>query len=100
MPVSPPRFLRPLGREGMSFLELIISIAILTILAAAVIPGVGSGVDHARVERSASTLDALAKAIVQFKEKNVGKYPGELDQLTTLPASTDFNSCWASGKTT
>lgn len=82
-------------RTGFSIIEIVVALAIMTILGAIVLPSAGSYLDKKRVSESAATLDSLRMAIVRFRTATAD-YPGRLSHLSRLIRSTapaDLTAC-------
>lgn len=89
-PLDPPR-----SEAGFSFIELIVALAIMLMLATVVAPVLLSALDKARIDTAKGSLQGFSDAIDAF-EDDVKEHPGYLHQLTKnishLPDSTD-NLC-------
>lgn len=82
----------PTRKRGFTFVELIVGLAILMMIAAVVLPVLFAGLDRARVDTSADILEGLAAASVEF-EADVGHYPGQLTQLVNPITTAQQNVC-------
>lgn len=76
-----PRFSR--RSRGFTLAEVIVSVAIAAVLAAAIVPTVEGRMTRARGEALAHELLSLQTALNAFRQ-NVGNYPKNLDYLTTM----------------
>jgi prepilin-type N-terminal cleavage/methylation domain-containing protein len=79
-------------QQGMSLPEVVITAAILVVLAAAVIPTVMSRLDASRAASLVTEVAGLNKSLQTFR-KDVGSYPRFLSYLTALPASNQETYC-------
>lgn len=83
-------------RPAFSIIEIVVALAIMTILGAIVLPSVGSYLDQKHVNQSAATLDSLKVAIGRFRTATAD-YPGRLSHLSTLikitPLPADLTGC-------
>jgi prepilin-type N-terminal cleavage/methylation domain-containing protein len=77
---------------GFTLIELIVALSILVALTAMLIPSLGSGIDKARVQRAAATLEGITKTFPAFKKDN-NRYPGAVFQLATPITMSDLDSC-------
>ena len=80
------------GVGGFTFVELIVGIAIVLMLAAVVTPTVTASLDRTRREQGVGILSRLANSVVLFRSA-VGRYPGRLSQLNNQITTSDTNSC-------
>lgn len=76
---------------AFSLAEILISLAIIALLAAVVVPTVFSRLESARGDAIIGEMQALQNGVLLFY-RDVGRYPARLDFLNTL-ASGDFDSC-------
>lgn len=60
--------------SGFTMIEAVITIAIVAILAAILVPMISSNIDSARLSRAQSDVSQLAKAIIQFRQ-DVDRWP-------------------------
>lgn len=91
--VPPWRFA---GRAGFTFIELIVGLAIVVMIAAVVTPAVTGSLDRTRVGEAADMLAGLAASFPGFHD-DVGDHPGRLHHLGAAGISTsEPNSCGAS----
>lgn len=79
-------------RTGFSIIEIVVALAIMTILGAIVLPSVGSYLDRKQVEESAATLDSLRVSIGRFRTATAD-YPGRLSHLSKLITTSDLTAC-------
>jgi prepilin-type N-terminal cleavage/methylation domain-containing protein len=85
--------MREARRAGFTLAEVLVSVLVVAIMAAVVIPVVFGRVNDSSIRRKATTLGVLAQAIMTYHD-NVGMWPSTLVQLTTKPvAGTDVNIC-------
>lgn len=77
---------------GFSFIEILIGLAIMVMVAAVVTPAVVTTLDKTRISSSVETLQNLHQAIIDF-EDDVGEYPSNLSQLTTPLTSGQVDVC-------
>lgn len=93
-PSASPR--RPAGRAGFTFIELIVGLAIVVMIAAVVTPAMTGSLDRTRVAEAAAMLEGLAATFSEFHD-DVGDYPGRLRHLGALGIeTTEPNSCGSS----
>jgi prepilin-type N-terminal cleavage/methylation domain-containing protein len=79
-------------RAGFSFIELIVGLAIMLMVATVVTPIVAGAADRARIDTSKATLEGLAAAIGDF-EDDVKEHPGSLHQLQRELQPGESNAC-------
>ncbi len=82
-------------KAGFSIVEIVVALAIMTILGAIVLPSVGAYLDRTQVSESAATLDSLRGAIGRFRTATAD-YPGRLSHLSKLiktAAPADLTAC-------
>lgn len=72
-------------KEGFSFIELIVAIAIIGILAVVAVPAVMRWLERAKETRTETTLNALKTSINAF-QIDAGKFPTSLSDLVRKPA--------------
>lgn len=78
-------------RSGFTLPEVLVTVAIIAVLAAAVVPAVTQQLSKADAPSFNASLGALRTAITSFVS-DVRKYPGKVDDLQTKPtANTDFD---------
>jgi general secretion pathway protein G len=68
--LRPGRSFGPLGRSGFTLVELLITIAILAVLAAIGVPSYSRYVDRARVAQATGDIRRLEVLIAQFQSDN------------------------------
>jgi prepilin-type N-terminal cleavage/methylation domain-containing protein len=83
---------RRTDRGGFTILELIIAIAIMSMIAATVTPVLFGAVDRERLDTAEKTLTALATAVSSFRA-DVERSPASLQHLGHPIAITDGNLC-------
>lgn len=83
------------GRRGFTLVELLVVLAIGTLLAAVVIPSLIGSVDQSRVEESAESLGGVADAVASMR-KDMGQYPQLLTHLSDPVTSAHTGLCGAS----
>lgn len=87
------------GLRGFTVVELIVTIVLLTMLAALVTPSVVSTLDARRVRLAARALEDLAAALhdpdstAGSFRSDLGRYPGALEHLTRQITTADVNGC-------
>ena len=79
-------------RGGFTFIELIVALAIMSMIAAAVTPVLFSSLDRARVTTAVAALTGISDAIDAFEE-HVKEHPGTLAQLVEPIATAQENIC-------
>lgn len=79
------------GRGGFSLAEILVSITIVALLTAMVVPTILGRIQSARGDAIIGELQSLQNGILLFY-RDVGRYPRRLDLLNTL-ASGDSDSC-------
>lgn len=79
-------------RRAFTLAEVLISLAIMSIVAAVVYPTVMSRVRSSVSSSLMQTLVGLSQGIAEYK-RAVTHYPGSLLLLTTAPVSTDLDIC-------
>lgn len=78
-------------RRGFTLPEVLVTVAIVAVLAAIVVPAVTQQVGKADAPSFKTSVASLRMAITSFVA-DVRKYPGKVDDLQTKPtASTDFD---------
>ena len=84
---------RTAPRVGFTLAEVLVSVIVVAIMAAVVIPVIFGRINDSSIRRKATTLSVLAQAIMTYHD-NVGMWPSTLTQLTTKPvAGTSTNIC-------
>ena len=81
-------------RGAFTLVEVIVAVAVVTILAAAILPGLVRSLEVARVDRAQELFETFADGIDDFRA-DVPRYPSRLSQLVTEISSADDNSCGA-----
>lgn len=76
-------------RAGFTLAEVLVTVAIIAILAAVVVPAVTQQVTKADVPAFTSSVNGLRTAITGFVS-DVRKFPGQVDHLQVAIAPTDF----------
>ena len=71
-----------MNKSAFTFIEILIVIAIIAILAATIFPNFVSFDSEARVSSTKSSLESLRTAVNLFRAKQ-GSYPASLEDLTT-----------------
>lgn len=79
--MSAERAPRPQNR-GFTFIELIVGLAIMALVATAVTPSLIAVLDRQRRDVALTTFTTISDAVGRFTS-DVGEYPGQLSQLTT-----------------
>lgn len=79
--------------RGFTFMEIVVALAIIAVLTAVIIPGLTLRLRSAQASSLIQDMRAVNTAIQQYRE-NVGRYPSNLNQLTssTVP---QFDLCGA-----
>jgi general secretion pathway protein G len=81
------------NQEGFSFVELMIVIAIMAILAVIAVPQFLSYQKRAKLRSTVANLQAISNAIDSFNT-DTGEYPSKLDDLVKKPADANIASKW------
>jgi prepilin-type N-terminal cleavage/methylation domain-containing protein len=76
------------ARKGFTLGEVLVSVAIVAVLAAVVIPAIGSQITKGDQGRVASDIQAVRGGVVQFVS-DVRRYPKSLGQLVVVPLTTN-----------
>src|ERR1035437_10162317 len=81
------------NREGFTLAEMLVTIAIIALLAAVIVPAVGGALFKGDIGRVQSDLTNIRVGIEQFYS-DVRRYPGGADDLSSviLAAGTDLNT--------
>lgn len=66
--------------RGFTLVEMVIVLSVVAILAAILVPVVGSSIQQARVARAAADVQAIGKALVQFHQ-DIGRWPSHNNSL-------------------
>jgi prepilin-type N-terminal cleavage/methylation domain-containing protein len=80
---------RRLRRRGFSLVETIVTVGLLAVLAAFVVPSVVQKAGVADPVRLQNDLGAIRTAIETFSADLAGEFPGDLEDLTTSITTTD-----------
>lgn len=72
-------------KSGFTFVELIIALAILAVLAVVIIPNTFRYLSESKIRKTETTLGTLRTAITSYYAA-VGKYPTSLQDLIRKPA--------------
>jgi prepilin-type N-terminal cleavage/methylation domain-containing protein len=86
------------GRAGFTFIELIVGLAIMVMIATAVAPVLLGGLDAARVEQGRQSLDAIAKGMAAFHYQVTTveeEHPSLLTQLSGPISAGQPSACGA-----
>jgi prepilin-type N-terminal cleavage/methylation domain-containing protein len=70
------------GRSGFTFIELIVGLAIMVLIASMVTPSLVGVLDEKRRDGARFAFEQIAEAVDSFAT-DVGEYPGQLTHLTT-----------------
>jgi general secretion pathway protein G len=81
------------AKEGMTFIEIVIVIAIIAIMAAVVAPNMMRYVESSRKSTATSTVRALQGAINMFNV-HVSRYPTSLNELVKKPSEERAAKKW------
>jgi prepilin-type N-terminal cleavage/methylation domain-containing protein len=73
-------------RQGFTLGEVLVTVAIVAVLAAVVIPSIGSQISKGDLGRTGSDLLTIRSGIEQFLS-DVRKYPRNVQQLTVTPVA-------------
>jgi prepilin-type N-terminal cleavage/methylation domain-containing protein len=80
-------------RCGFTAVEILVSLAIVAVLSAIVVPEIIGRIRESRTSALSQTLFGLTQGIAEYK-KAVTRYPSELSLLTTAPvAGTSTDAC-------
>ena len=77
------------GREGFTLIEVLVTLILLAVLAAAVFPVVTRQSDSADPVRAASDLAAIRAGVESFRLDVRPNWPADLEDLAHVPAATD-----------
>jgi len=81
------------GRRGFTAIEIVVSLAIVAVLTAIVVPQINGRIRESRKSALSQTLFGLSQGIAEYK-KAVTRYPFQLSLLTTAPvALTSKDAC-------
>lgn len=75
------------SRVGFTLVEIIVMLAIMSLLVAVVVRTVGPRLNRAEASAILGSFDSLNVAVRRFRS-NVGQYPSELRQLSQPPGTT------------
>ena len=78
------------GEKGFTLIELLIVVAILGVLAAVVIPNVGSFMGSARVNAANTELQNIRTAAIAFMADNAGVWPTDEQDLLNPPTGDPY----------
>lgn len=70
------------GKQGFTFIELMMAVAIIGILAAAAVPKLMAAADQAKAARIQSDLGTIGAAMEMYYAQN-GTYPSDLEALVS-----------------
>ena len=76
------------GREGFTLIEVLVTLILLAVLAAAVFPIVTQRSGAADPVRGASDLTSIRSGVEAFRLDVRPEFPGDLEDLTYAPATT------------
>lgn len=83
--------------RGFTMIEAVITIAIVAILAAILVPMISSNIDSAKLSRAQADVGQIAKAVVQFRQ-DLDRWPiernGNIAYLLYSGQSGDIPSGW------
>ena len=77
------------GREGFTLIEVLVTLILLAVLAAAVFPVVTRQSDSADPVRAASDLATIRAGVESFRLDVRPDWPADLEDLTHVPSATD-----------
>ncbi len=80
-----PQHKRRAVQEGMTFIEIIIALAIMGLLAVVGIPAALNLIESGRVRSADATIQTMKTSMLQFNI-DVGSYPRKLSELETRPS--------------
>jgi prepilin-type N-terminal cleavage/methylation domain-containing protein len=80
------------ARAGFTIAEMVVSVAILAIIGAIVVPNVNRYLYNQELQATVDMLDSLSRSRIAFV-RTIGLTPGRLSQLTTPITITDNPSC-------
>jgi len=79
-------------RRAFTFVEIVVTVAVVTLLAVLVVPTVTGLVRPAFASALGDQLEAMQRAVLLFRDEN-GYWPGQLHLLWVRPASSSTNLC-------
>lgn len=79
-------------RAGMTAVEVIVVIAVMTVLTATIAPTLLGALDRERRKAALTTLDEVIDAMTAMR-KDAQVWPGRLSHLSTPITTTDLNIC-------
>lgn len=79
-------------RHGFVLMFVLVSIAVLAILATLVVPSTVRILNEERITKAQTSFVRLDSAIVRFR-RTLDVYPGRLNHLAVEPTTNDKNSC-------
>lgn len=83
----------PAARRGFTAIEILVSLAIVAILTAIVVPQLNGRIRESRKSALSQTLFGLSQGVAEYK-KAVTRYPYQLSLLTAAPvAGTSKDAC-------
>src|SRR5690606_25381907 len=87
-PLSPSSVLAAPTRAGVTLIEVLVCLMLLSLLAAAVFPVVTRRADREEPRRVAEDLSALGAAVERFAGDLDGALPSDLEDLAARPDRT------------
>jgi type IV pilus assembly protein PilA len=78
------------GQRGFTLIELLIVVAILGVLAAVIIPNVGSFMGSARMNAANTELQNVRTAAIAYMADNAGVWPTSEDALMNPPTGDPY----------
>jgi len=82
------------GADGYTLTEMLVVIAIISLIAAALTPGLISQMNHARAKTAQLQLDTLVSSVETFRA-DVGRYPTDQEGLAALTSEPPGVEGWA-----
>lgn len=89
----------PSDCRGFALPWVVLTVAILAVLAAVAAPDLATIHDRARIASTATRLRGIAAGVTSFGTKVVA-YPGRVSQLSTAITTSDRNTCHAAMSST
>lgn len=86
-------------RSGFTMIEVIVSLAIIAVMVAVMLPSLSSRLRTANSSNLAQNMKTLNDAIQKYRE-NVGYYPSQLASLVTKPTTASTDACGTTLSTT